>query len=47
MYFIGNLVTRESLEYLRTLAADVHIVRGDLDVETGAEVWPEQKVTAY
>ncbi|KAJ7309640.1 hypothetical protein JRQ81_007696 [Phrynocephalus forsythii] len=27
----GNLCTRESYEYLRTLAGDVHVVRGDFD----------------
>jgi vacuolar protein sorting-associated protein 29 len=27
----GNLCTKESLDYLKTLANDVHIVRGDFD----------------
>ncbi len=40
----GNLVTRESFEYLKTLATDVHIVRGDLDDEGSGGAWPEQKV---
>ncbi|CAM9786620.1 unnamed protein product [Lampetra fluviatilis] len=37
----GNLCSKESLDYLKTLAADVHVVRGDLD-QVGS--WPEQKV---
>jgi len=27
----GNLCTKESVDYLKTLASDVHIVRGDFD----------------
>lgn len=27
----GNLCTKESYDYLKTLASDVHIVRGDFD----------------
>ena len=27
----GNLCTKESLDYLKTLANDVHVVRGDFD----------------
>lgn len=30
----GNLCTRESYDYLKTLAADVHVVRGDFDEVT-------------
>ncbi|XP_065830934.1 vacuolar protein sorting-associated protein 29 [Oscarella lobularis] len=37
----GNLCTKESFDYLKTLASDVHIVRGDFDENTS---WPEQKV---
>jgi len=37
----GNLCTKESLDYLKTLATDVHIVRGDFDENT---TYPEQKV---
>jgi len=37
----GNLCTKESLDYLKTLATDVHIVRGDFDDNTS---YPEQKV---
>jgi len=36
----GNLCNKESYDYLKTLAADVHVVRGDFD-ESG---YPEQKV---
>ena len=27
----GNLCSKETLDYLKTLASDVHIVRGDFD----------------
>ena len=27
----GNLCTKETYDYLKTLAADVHVVRGDFD----------------
>lgn len=27
----GNLVTKETFDYLKTLANDVHIVKGDFD----------------
>lgn len=37
----GNLCTRESFDYLKTVAADVHIVRGDFDENFS---YPEQKV---
>jgi len=37
----GNLCTRDTFEYLKTVAADVHIVRGDFDDHTA---YPEQKV---
>ena len=30
----GNLCTKESVDYLKTLASDVHIVRGDFDEVT-------------
>ncbi|KAF2360901.1 Phosphodiesterase [Trinorchestia longiramus] len=36
----GNLCTRDSFDYLKTLAADVHVVRGDFDESQ----YPEQKV---
>jgi len=32
----GNLCTKESYDYLKTLAGDVHIVRGDFDEVSGA-----------
>lgn len=28
----GNLCTKESYDYLRTLAGDIHVVRGDSEV---------------
>ncbi|NXA03408.1 VPS29 protein, partial [Sapayoa aenigma] len=37
----GNLCTKESHDYLRTLAGDVHIVRGDSEVTLN---YPEEKV---
>ncbi|CAF4885838.1 vacuolar protein sorting-associated protein 29 [Pieris rapae] len=37
----GNLCTKESYDYLKTLASDVHVVRGDFDENT---TYPEQKV---
>jgi len=37
----GNLSTRESYDYLKTLASDVHVVRGDFDDNLS---YPEQKV---
>ncbi|CAJ0579003.1 unnamed protein product, partial [Mesorhabditis spiculigera] len=37
----GNLCTRELYEYLRSLASDVHVVRGDFDTDTKL---PETKV---
>ena len=27
----GNLCTKETFDYLKTLASDVHVVRGDFD----------------
>ncbi|CAB4065698.1 VPS29 [Lepeophtheirus salmonis] len=37
----GNLCTKESFDYLKTLTNDVHVVRGDFDEGMN---WPEQKV---
>lgn len=28
---MGNLCTKETFDYLKTLAGDVHVVRGDFD----------------
>lgn len=39
----GNLCTKESFDYLKTLANDVHVVRGDFDENPS---WPEQKVVS-
>ena len=38
-YLSGNLCTKESFDYLKTLANDVHVVRGDFDENPS---WPEQ-----
>ncbi|NXA38061.1 VPS29 protein, partial [Eudromia elegans] len=38
----GNLCTKESYDYLRTLASDIHVVRGDSEVR-GLN-YPEEKV---
>ena len=43
LFILGNLCTKESYDYLKTLANDVHIVRGDFDENTA---WPEQKVVS-
>jgi len=37
----GNLCTKETVDYLKTLTADVHIVRGDFDDNPN---FPDQKV---
>ncbi|XP_055714560.1 vacuolar protein sorting-associated protein 29 [Phlebotomus papatasi] len=37
----GNLCTRDSYDYLKTLASDVHIVRGDFD---DGQMYPDHKV---
>ena len=41
IFFSGNLCTKDSFDYLKTLANDVHVVRGDFDENAS---WPEQKV---
>jgi len=38
----GNLNTKESFDYLKTLASDVHVVQGDFDDPSNN--YPEQKV---
>jgi len=40
----GNVCSKTTEEYLRTLANSVHIVRGDMDVQSGLSDLPEQKV---
>jgi vacuolar protein sorting-associated protein 29 len=40
--FSGNLCGKDSFDYLKTLATDVHVVRGDFD--DANTNWPEQKV---
>ncbi|XP_059486348.1 vacuolar protein sorting-associated protein 29 [Neocloeon triangulifer] len=37
----GNLCAKESFDYLKTLASDVHVVRGEFDENLS---YPEQKV---
>lgn len=37
----GNLCTKESFDYLKTLASDIHVVRGDFDENMS---YPELKV---
>nr|WCZ58431.1 vacuolar protein sorting-associated protein 29 [Paratrimastix eleionoma] len=37
----GNLCTREVYDYLKSLASDVHVVRGDFDEN---QTWPEEKI---
>ena len=36
----GNVCTKETLDYLKTLAGDVHVVQGEFDEGS----FPEQKV---
>lgn len=40
----GNLCSKESYDYLKTLATDIHIVRGDFD--DPSLNYPEQKVVS-
>jgi len=37
----GNVCTKEGYEYLKSLASDVHVVKGEFDEVT---TWPETKV---
>ncbi len=37
----GNLACRDAYEYLRSLASDLHIVRGDFDIDAN---YPDQKI---
>lgn len=39
----GNLCTRETFDYLKTIAGDVHVVRGDFDE---GDSFPEVKVVS-
>lgn len=38
----GNMCTRETFDYLKTIASDVHVVRGDFD----EGVYPDMKVVS-
>jgi len=40
----GNVCSKSMEDYLRTLANSVHIVKGDLDLASGLQNLPEQKV---
>jgi len=40
----GNVCSKSTEEYLRTLASSVHIVKGDMDVAASLAELPEQKV---
>ncbi|XP_063719240.1 vacuolar protein sorting-associated protein 29-like [Symsagittifera roscoffensis] len=38
----GNLACRDAHEYLKSLASDLHVVRGDFDLDSGN--YPDQKI---
>lgn len=40
----GNLCTKESYDYLKTLASDVHVVRGDFDEVPKCKVMPWKEI---
>jgi len=40
----GNVCSKTTEEYLRTLATSVHIVKGDLDIVTGLTDLPDHKI---
>lgn len=40
----GNVCSKATEEYLRTLANSVHIVRGDMDLQAGLSDLPDHKV---
>lgn len=42
----GNLCTKESFDYLKTLASDVHVVRGDFD-EVKCNIKDVKKLVIY
>ncbi|XP_065889692.1 vacuolar protein sorting-associated protein 29-like [Dysidea avara] len=39
----GNLCTKETYDYLKTIASDVHVVKGDFD---DVSAYPDQKVVS-
>ncbi|ORY97535.1 putative membrane coat complex retromer, subunit VPS29/PEP11 [Syncephalastrum racemosum] len=40
----GNICDKETLDYLRTIAGDIHVVRGDFDENTS---FPQSKVVTH
>jgi len=44
VFCTGNLCTKEMYDYLRGIATDVHVVRGEFDEGQAAQSWPESKV---
>jgi len=43
----GNLCTKESVDYLKTLASDVHVVRGDFDEVTYMQLLCSMSYVSY
>ena len=43
----GNLCTKESVDYLKTLASDVHVVRGDFDEVTHMQLLRCRSYVSY
>ncbi|RKP36053.1 vacuolar sorting protein vps29 [Dimargaris cristalligena] len=41
----GNVCDRETYEYLRSVAAEIHVVKGDFDEPTS--LWPESKIITH
>ncbi|KAJ1926400.1 Vacuolar protein sorting-associated protein 29, partial [Tieghemiomyces parasiticus] len=41
----GNVCDRETFEYLRNIAGEFHVVKGDFDEPTAS--WPESKVVTH
>lgn len=44
VFCTGNLCTKEMYDYLRGIASEVHVVRGEFDDPQAAGSWPETKV---
>lgn len=42
----GNVCSKATEEYLRTLASSVHIVKGDMDVTAGLQELPDSKIVS-
>ena len=43
----GNIITKANEEYLRTLAANCHFTRGDLDIAAGAFIHSSKLTICY